>query len=646
MTPIAGPVHPRARQQLVRSPLPLNSVQITGGFWARHQQVNRSVSLRHGFAMLRDHHYFHNLQLAAGAVAGDYRGLLFNDSDLYKWLEAVGWELANGRDVELEAMATEAIGHIAAAQQPDGYLNSYYTTVKAGERWTDLDHGHELYCAGHLIQAGVAWKRTVDDDRLLQIALRFVEHIDRVFGPGKLEGICGHPEIEMALVELHRTTGDPRHLALAEFFIDQRGKKTMRGYGRYGAEYQQDHLPFREARAVTGHAVRQLYLTTGAADLYTETGDPALMAALERLWEDMAYRKLYLTGGVGSRHDGETIGNPYELPADTGYCESCAAIASIFWNWRMLLVTGDARYADLLERTLYNGFLSSPGLDGLGYFYVNPLLVHKHVEQLVGSDAAVRRHNNDGRPAWHTCACCPPNVMRLFSSLQSYFVTATNDAVVLEQYAAGTVQPAPGRRLLVETNYPWDGGVAVTVEATDEQPWTLSLRIPGWCQRYTCEFTASVEAVTSDDGAYLQLTGQWRAGDRVLLDLEMAPRLVEAHPRIDAVRGALAVQRGPLVYCLEPWDQPAGVDLDTVQLVAEQPLTSAWRGELLEGVMVVEGSGLLPDEAGWHETLYRALPEEDLSRSAAERLARLTFIPYYAWANRGVAGMRVWVPRG
>ncbi|HEY3476169.1 MAG TPA: beta-L-arabinofuranosidase domain-containing protein, partial [Anaerolineales bacterium] len=348
------------------------AVTFTNGFWAERQAVNHEVSLKHGYAMLNKAGNFHNLKMAAGLESGSYRGMNFADENIYKWLEALAWELGRAPDQELQALADEVISLVTAAQQPDGYLNSYYQVVEPEQKWSDLDFGHELYCAGHLIQAAIAFKRATGDERLLKTACRLVEHIEAIFGPGKREETCGHPEIEMALVELFRLTEEERYLHLAQFFVDQRGKKKMRGVGANGPQYHQDHVAVRNAEEVGGHAVRQMYLATAIADLYMESGEQALLETSQRLWNDMTRGKLYVTGGVGSRYDGEAFGEAYELPPDQCYCETCAAIGSFFWNWRMLLITGEGRYADLMERLMYNGILSSPSLSGTGYFYVNP----------------------------------------------------------------------------------------------------------------------------------------------------------------------------------------------------------------------------------------------------------------------------------
>jgi len=613
--------------------LPVGKVTLTGGFWREKQAINRRVSLRHGYRMLGQSGNLNNLRLAAGAGEGAYRGPVFMDSDVYKWLEAASLDLANDRDPELEALVDEVIALIAAAQQPDGYINSYYQVHKQPEeRWTNLDHDHELYCAGHLFEAAVAHHRATGKRELLDVACHFAGCIDGVFGPGKHDGAPGHPEIELALVELYRETGEQRYLDLAVFFIDGRGKGRMRGYGRWGAAYHQDHVPVRQASEVVGHAVRQLYLTAGVADAYLETGEQALMDALERLWHDATARKMHLTGGYGARHEGEAFGHAYELPSDECYCETCAAIAAMMWNWRMLLATGDPRYADTLERSLYNGFLSGVSLDGQRYFYVNPL----------------QSRGGIARPEWYGCACCPPNVMRQIALLGNYMATTDETGVQVHQYASATIEAAVGdaetaRSLVVlqmETRYPWEGRVKITVAETGAEPWTLALRIPGWCKYASLWLNGDIIAGGASDGTYASLTRMWQPGDVVELDLALSPRLTAAHPRVDAIRGSLAIERGPLVYCLEEEDQQPGVDLLDVCLAPNAELEAVWQEDLLGGVVTVVADGQAADVGDWEEQLYRpaSAPETDA------RPVKLIAVPYYAWANRTSGAMRVWIP--
>lgn len=620
----AGPVDSTRSPHARLRTLAYRSVSLSGGFWAARQATNRQVSLPHGYRMLEEWGNFDNLRLAAGLIQGkQFRGYVFQDSDVYKWLEAVAYELANRPDAELQAMADEAIALVEAAQAPDGYLDSHYQVAEPSGRWVHLDYGHELYCAGHLFQAAVAWRRATGDTRLLRVAERLAGHIDSLFGPGKRAATPGHPEVEMALVELYRETLEPRYLALAHFFVDQRGHGLL-GKSRYGSlEYFQDHVPVRQASTVVGHAVRQLYLTAGVTDLYLETGEEALLAALERQWHDMVERKLALTGGVGARHEGEAFGEPYELPNDACYCETCAAIASILWNWRMLLATGQARFADLMERTLYNGFLSGVGLDGRHFYYVNPLLSRGGIE----------------RPEWYACACCPPNVMRLLASFGHYLATSDASGVQLHHYAPATID-ADGLALRMETEYPWQGLVRITVERATGAPRRLALRVPGWCDQAALRVNGQAVAADPTAAGYAAIERAWQPGDTVELELPMAPRLVEAHPRVDATRGSLAIERGPLVYCLEQADQDPAVDVMDVEIDPTRPLDARWRGDLLGGVMAIEAPGYALDLRPWQGRLYRPLGGAEPGR----RAVRLVAVPYYAWANRGPGAMRVWVP--
>ena len=608
--------------------LPLGGISLTGGFWLQKQATNRQVGLQHGYQMLERSGNFNNLRLAAGDGKGEYRRPVFMDSDVYKWLEAASYDLANAPDPELDEMADRAIALLAAAQQEDGYLNSYYQVNKPDARWTNLDHDHELYCAGHLFEAAVAHHRATGKASLLDIARRFADHIAFTFGPGKRQGAPGHPEIELALVELYRETGERRYLDLAAFFIDQRGRGTMRGYGYHGPEYHQDRVPVREATVVEGHAVRQLYLTAGVTDLYLETGEQALCDALMRLWHDMTAFKMHLTGGFGARFAGESFGKAYELPSDRCYCETCAAIAGMMWNWRMLLATGDPRYADLLERSLYNGFLSGVSLDGQRYFYVNPLMSRGGIE----------------RPEWYGCACCPPNVMRQIAMVGHYLATVDETSLQIHQYASSRIEAelGIGKRvaLRMETDYPWNGRVRVAVEEADGAAWRLALRVPGWCQGASVRVNGRAVESATTGGTYATVERTWQAGDVIELDLPMLPRLVEPHPRVDATRGSLAITRGPLVYCLEEVDQEAGLNLLDVHIAPDAPLEATWREDLLGGVVAVKARGTVADTRAWEDQLYRPLTAERLPQRAIE----LTAVPYYAWANRGPGMMRVWIP--
>ena len=608
--------------------IPLKNVSVSDGFWSGRQAINHEISLKHAYRKLEDSGNFNNLKLAAGSGVGEYRKPVFMDSDVYKWLEAVCYELVNLPDPELEAMANEAIDLLAAAQQEDGYLNSYFQVVEPEKKWQELAMGHELYCAGHLFEAAVAHHRATGKTRLLDIACRFADHIDATFGPGKRDAVPGHPEIELALVELFRESGEQRYLKLAGFLIDQRGRGKMIGRTPFNTAYHQDRVPVREAEIVEGHAVRQLYLLAGVADIYLETGEKALLEATERLWRDVTAHKMYLTAGLGARHFGESFGEAYELPSDTAYAETCATIANMMWNWRMLAITGEARYADLIESSLYNGFLSGISLDGQQYFYVNPLLSQGGIE----------------RPEWYGCACCPPNVMRQIALLGHYVATTCQDGLQIHQYVASEIAADLGSdnpvKVRLETSYPWEGKVRLIVEETGGSPWEIALRIPSWCDEASVQIGDSVSDVSASAGGYVRFKRTWQPGEVVQLNLRLSPRFIQPNPRIDAIRSSLAIAYGPLVYCFEGVDQPAGVNLSDVRIRSSTPLKAIWREDLLGKIEEIKAQGAVEDMSGWEDTLYRA----SSSVSPPYQDLELTAVPYYAWANRGPGTMRVWIP--
>lgn len=625
-----GPTHPGPDARLTLRPAA--DARLTGGLLHSRRQVNARVSVPDGHERLVSAGNFHNLRLAAGRAEGEYRNELpFLDSDLYKWLEAIGWLRADGElpaaeSARLDGWVDEAVELLAAAQEPSGYLQSYFQVSRPDAHFTDLEWGHELYCAGHLIQAAVAHARAGRTD-LLDIAVRVADHVDDVFGPGRRAGVCGHPEIETALVELYRTTGTTRYLVLAKHFVDQRGKGLLRA-DRFGGEYWQDHLPVREAPEVTGHVVRQLYLLAAVADLAVETGDADLLAAARRLCADMAATRTYLTGGAGAHHKDEAFGDPYELPNDRAYNETCAAIASIQLNWRMLLATGESHYADLLERALYNGFLAGVALSGDHYRYDNPL----HVRDGYGS-----QHGDHGaaRTPWFHCACCPPNIMRLLASLPHYLAAADDSGLVLHQFAPGAYRAGP-MAVEVETEYPLAGTIAVRIGRCDPEPGTLTLRIPDWATEYRVLVNGQETEERGVDG-WLRLDRRWTPGDTVTLDLDLTPRLTAAHPRVDAARGCLAIERGPLVYCVEAVDNGA---VDDLVLDPDAPLHAVPRPDLLDGTVLVTGTArrTTPDPRPWRSP--------DAPESGAATTVPVTAVPYHLWGNRGTGAMRVWLRAG
>ncbi|GAA0259906.1 glycoside hydrolase family 127 protein [Cryptosporangium japonicum] len=608
--PTTGSLHPLGLDAVTLDPERLL------GAW---QERNAEQTLPHCTEQLERAGNIDNLRRVS-TTDGAFRGMWFADSDVYKTLEAAAWELGRRSDPRLRAYLDETVTLLENAQDDDGYLNSYFQTDHRDQQWAELVWSHELYCAGHLIQAAVAAERAGAGERLLPLARRFADLLVTRFST--IDGVCGHPEIETALVELYRVTGHRPYLDLAARFVDLRGRGLLGDEPRFGARYYQDHEPVRDADEVTGHAVRQLYLLAGVVDVAVETEDASLLKAATRLWESAFDTKTYLTGAHGSRHRDEAFGDPYELPPDRAYAETCAAIASFSWNWRMLLATGGHRYADELERVLYNGIAGSTALDGRHYFYSNPLQLR------TGHDGS-HEDAPSQRLSWYSCACCPPNLARLLASLQCYVATTTDAGVQLHLYAQGHLG-TPHGELGVSTDYPWDGQVTVTV--TPSEPgttWTLALRIPGWCTSPTLD-GAPVS------GGYAEVTRAWQPGDTVRLELPMPPRVVAAHPRVDAVRGCVALVRGPLVYCLEQADLPADVLVDDVRVDAAAPVTVAAGAEDQGAPVVLRLDG--HHRASDTTPLYGAPP------TTAETDVVLTAVPYFLWANRSPGAMRVWIP--
>jgi DUF1680 family protein len=615
-------VLPTASATTRLGPSSATDVSVTGGFWADRLATNHRATVPAGFAQLQAAGTLHNFKLAAGSVAaGDgYRalGIMFDkpfpflDSDVYKWLEGAGWELGRQPDPAIEAMADEAIRLIEAAQRPDGYINTFVQVLAPGTEYRDLAWGHELYCIGHLLQAAIAWHRALGDERLLLVAERAVASIERALGPDGREAIDGHPEIEMALVELYRTTGERRYLDLAATFIRRRGHGLL-GAGRFGTAYWQDHRPVAEATSVAGHAVRQLYLDAGAVDVAVELGDDALLDAVHRRWRDMVETRVYLTGAVGSRHKDEAFGDPFELPPDRAYAETCAAIASVMLAWRLLLATGDPACADLMERTVYNAVLPSLSRDGTRFFYVNPLQRRTH--------RAWAEPGGGERAPWYACACCPPNLMRTIASFPQMIATRDPDGIQLHQFATSEIAAdvSGGRaRLAIATDYPWDGRIDVTISESPADPWTLTVRVPGWATGATVRMPGG-EPRPVDERAVVERRS-WVAGDTMTLDLAMAPRVTIPDARVDAIRGTVALERGPIVYAIETADMPSGTELEQVALdpsAAAAPIPRPDLGEDVVGLAV---------------------------HAASPAGAEIAAIPYYAWGNRAPEAMRVWIP--
>ncbi|SEG99974.1 hypothetical protein SAMN05444920_114250 [Nonomuraea solani] len=614
-------------------PLPLSGVSVAGGFWARRLEANRAA-IPLGRERLTEAGSIGNLRIAAGQATGAASGAGFRDSDVYKWLEAVAWEYARDPGEGLLEELRELGATIAAAQREDGYLNAV-AQIRGEERYARLWMSHELYCAGHLFQAAVAAARATGEKRLLRVATRFADHLAGTFGPGRRGEVDGHPVVEMGLVELYRETGERRYLDLARHFVEARGhgRAAKPGFdpSHYGdpAHYS-DRLPVRETESPEGHAVRAVYLAAGATDVAIETGDAALLATLRRQYDAMRRGKQHITGAVGSRWDGEAFGEAYELAPDRAYAETCAAIGTLQWAWRLLLATGDPLYADQIELLLYNALLPAVSLTGADYFYVNTL--HRRT----GARGEVQRSPAHGRRPWFNCACCPPNVMRTLAALPSYLATGTADGLQVHQYVPGTLTSGD---LSVEigTGYPWDGLVTVTVRAAPPREVELALRVPDWAQGARLGSLGRLRPVAP--GTYARTRRLFRPGDQVQLRMPMPARVLVADDRVDATRGCVAVMRGPLVYAIEQPDQPDGAVLEDLRINTEVPLEPEHLPDLLGGVIALRAAGALAP--GPAPTPYRPCEQPRPPAPPAD----LKLIPYYAWANRGPHAMRVWIPR-
>ncbi|MBI4586128.1 MAG: glycoside hydrolase family 127 protein [Planctomycetes bacterium] len=603
-------------------PVPFTQVRLEDAFWAPRLETNRLKTVPHNIRTCESTGRLANFARAAGLEPGEFQGIYFNDSDVFKMIEGASYTLAGHPDPALEADLDRIIAKIAAAQQPDGYLNTYYTLVEKGKRWTDLPVKHELYCAGHLFEAAVAHFQATGKRTLLDVARRYADHIDSVFGPEKQHGVAGHEEIELALVKLHRITGEKRYLDLAKFFLDERGRDCKRKL--YG-DYCQDHLPVREQSDIRGHAVRAMYLYTGVADAAALTGDPGFIGAMDRLWQNVVYKKMYITGGIGPSAHNEGFTVDYDLPNDSAYAETCASIGMALWNHRLFLLHGEGRFGDVLEQVLYNGLLSGVSLDGEKFFYVNPL-------------ASRGRHH---RQPWFDCACCPTNIVRFLPSLGGYVYARKEDSLWVNLYIAGKAKipmPAAGAvQVVQETDYPWSGKVRLRIEPENEAApeFTLALRIPGWCRGAAASLNGAPIDMAAAVKGILPIRRLWKKGDAVDLDLPMPVRRVESHPAVKGNQGRVALRRGPLVYCLEGADH--SISVRRIALPRDAQIEAEHVPSLLGGVTVLRGAGVVSEPSGWsEEDLYREAP--------APKKVAVTAIPYYAWDHRQPGEMVVWIP--
>ena len=634
----SGPVHPVRTTAL--SPLAIDAVRLDPSReWGARQVRNAIATLPHCTVHLEESGTLDNFRRLLGESDAPHRGMPFQDSDLFKHLEALAWEYARSGNPRVDDELAAAATLVGRVQEADGYVDTFYQGTDK-EPYALLAQDHEHYTQGHLLQAAVADHRATGSTRLLDVATRLADHLVDVFGDERRTDYDGHPEIETALVELYRETGTAAYLDLARQFVELRGRRTFTTgpnptahYGRTDSYYV-DHEPRRTSRTIEGHAVRAMYLEAGVVDVAVETGDDELLAGSVARWEQLVAAKLYVTGGTGSRHSTEGFGDPYELPADRAYAETCAAISLVHWSWRLQLATGDARYADVIDQVLHNAFAVGTGLDGTSFRYSNPL-------QLRAGHVVDTQEQSVGRLPWFVCACCPPNVGRFVASLHAYAAATAADGVHLSQYLAGRyeVGTTSERTLVVDADYPWHPDVTVRVEQTDDEPWTLHLRIPAWCDDWTLTVAGErVDAVPAR--GEVAVTRAWAAGDEVVLHLAMPARLVAAHPRVDALRGSVVVQRGPVVYCVESVDQPTlePAELEDVVVTDVEPEPT---GTVLDRPALTVHARRRPDE----QELYRTAGSS--ARASDDRVGApldLTAVPYQLWGNRGPSAMRTFLP--
>ncbi len=664
------------------TPVPFTAVRVTDAFWAPRIETNRTVTIPAIFKKCEETGRIDNFAIAGGLMKGEYKGERYNDTDVYKTVEGASYSLMVHPDAELDRYLDGVIAKIAAAQEPDGYLYTPRTAspgkVQPGtgeERWSELAISHELYNAGHLYEAAAAHFQATGKRTLLDVAVKNADLVARTFGEGqgKRQGFPGHQEIELALVKLYRITGKRAYLDLARYFLDQRGLGlTLKQYplGNRFAIYNdatqiQAHKPVLEQNEAVGHSVRLTYMASGMADVAALTGDGAYIDAVRRLWDNVVGRKMYLTGGIGSRHDRERFGDDYELPNLTGYLETCASIGMAFWNHRMFLLTGEARYLDVMERVMYNGVLSGVSLDGTLFFYPNPL----------ESDGKYRFNKGRAeRAPWFGVACCPGNVSRFLPSVPGYVYATKGDVLYVNMFVAGEAKVDLRGKLVAvrqETRYPWDVSVGITIEPEKEGEFSVHVRIPGWAQgrpvptdlyRYEGGGEGQVivrvnsEPVDLDmDKGFARVRRVWRSGDRIEVVLPMEARRVVAHPSVRDDEGFVAVERGPLVYCAEGPDN-GGRALNIV-LPNDAVLQAEARPDLVGGLVVMRAEALAADPTSVTR-IHDAQPkdaaaddEEEAPPASRRSLAPgakldrrpLVLIPYYAWAHRGLAEMSVWL---
>lgn len=641
--------------------IPLKNVKINDNFWSRYIKLAREVVIPYQWEAINDRvpdaepsHAIKNFRIAAGLESGEFHGMVFQDSDVYKWLEAVGYSLETNPDPELEKIADSVIDILEMAQQPDGYLNTYFTLKEPENKWSNLAECHELYCAGHFFEAAVAYYNATKKKKILDIACRFADCIDNTFGPedGKIHGYDGHEEVELALFKLYAVTKNKRYLNLSKYFLDERGVEPYffdiewekRGKTEFwpggvtrawGRKYFQAHLPIRQQHSAEGHAVRVVYMLVAMADVAAETKDEDLFIVCKRLWENIVLKRMYITGGIGSTSIGESFTFDYDLPNDTVYAETCASIGLAFFAHRMLMIDPDSKYADVMERALYNTIIGGISQDGKSFFYVNPLEVNPEACE----KNATMHHVKPTRQKWFSCACCPPNITRILTSLGKYIYTVNKDTVYTNLYIGGEaiINMADSEiKLVQKTEYPWSENVSIKVFVEEEIKFTLGIRMPSWCPKLEVmvnDEVISIEGIKSS--GYIMLSRVWKGGDEIRLTLKMPIHRMKANPLVKADIGKVAIQRGPIVYCMEEADN--GSNIHEIYLPKDAKLEAKFEKDLLGGIMTINAEANRIKNNEWINELYSA----DIKEQCYP--VNVKFIPYYTWANRGTGEMSVWI---
>ena len=620
--------------------VPVRAVTIEEGFWSKRRKTNVERSIPTMRVELEEHGRMDNFRRLVGKSTEPQRGPYFSDSDIYKWIDAVGWALQSEAMPELRRTTDSMIREVISVQEPNGYLNTYYQNDRISLRMSQHDQevGHEMYCLGHMLQGAMAYYRGTGDTTLMDAGARMVDNfVLPDYGPGPKQKpiISGHPEIEMALIELYRTTGKRQYVELAGYILHGDDRWTIEPER---IVYMFCGIPFTQRTKLEGHAVRAMYACSGATDYYLETGDQAYWKTLNTLWEDLTRRQMYITGGVGARAQWEAFGAPYELPNQQAYGESCAAIGNMMWNWRMLAASGEAKFTDVVERALYNGINSGMSLDGTTYCYRNPLAFDP------AAFDGFRGSPNIRNP-WYDVTCCPPNIERTFSSLPGYFYSTSKDGLYVHLYDNSTLdwhlEDGTPIKVQQKTDYPWDGAVKLTVSPAEAKDFTFHVRIPAWASGASVAVNGRPESGVKP-GEYLAIKRSWKSGDVVTLNFPMSTEVVASNPRVAEDRGKVAVRCGPLIYCMEQVDQANGVALPDALISLSQAakFTSENKKDLLGGVVVLHHRGGVFEVSSAEAALYAPASVTPPRTKPTD----LTFIPYYVWANRQPSAMQVWTP--